>query len=112
MLSLISNAALLRQVCGHDPEPWVEAISTAVVEECRRLDWPLPRLVLEPGRWLVARAGVAAFLLNVVLQRLVATQREQIAALKALGYRNDHPVMKKAIEAAMKKMDAPQGSSN
>jgi putative ABC transport system permease protein len=32
--------------------------------------------------------GVAAFLLNVVVSRLVATQREQIAALKALGYNN------------------------
>ncbi|WP_088282790.1 ABC transporter permease [Ideonella sp. A 288] len=32
--------------------------------------------------------GVAAFLLNVVVSRVVATQREQIAALKALGYPN------------------------
>ena len=32
--------------------------------------------------------AVAAFLLNVVISRLVATQREQIAALKALGYAN------------------------
>ena len=32
--------------------------------------------------------GVAAFLLNVVLTRLIATQREQIAALKAFGYSN------------------------
>ncbi len=32
--------------------------------------------------------GVAAFLLNVVLIRIVAVQREQIAALKALGYSN------------------------
>ncbi|XAM00808.1 FtsX-like permease family protein [Phycisphaeraceae bacterium D3-23] len=30
--------------------------------------------------------GVAAFLLNIVLARMIATQREQIAALKALGY--------------------------
>lgn len=30
--------------------------------------------------------GVAAFILNVVLSRLLATQREQIAALLALGY--------------------------
>jgi putative ABC transport system permease protein len=37
-----------------------------------------------PGIFL----GVAAFLLNVVISRLVATQREQIAALKALGYPN------------------------
>ncbi len=32
--------------------------------------------------------GVAAFLLNVVISRLVSTQREQVAALKALGYSN------------------------
>jgi putative ABC transport system permease protein len=32
--------------------------------------------------------GVAAFLLNVVLSRLVATQRDQIAVLKAFGYRD------------------------
>lgn len=32
--------------------------------------------------------GVAAFLLNVVLGRIVTSQREQIATLKALGYGN------------------------
>lgn len=32
--------------------------------------------------------GVAVFLLNVVLGRLVSMQREQIATLKAFGYRN------------------------
>jgi putative ABC transport system permease protein len=32
--------------------------------------------------------GIAAFLLNVVLSRLVDTQREQIAVLKAFGYSN------------------------
>ena len=31
--------------------------------------------------------GIAAFLLNVLLSRIVGTQREQIATLKALGYR-------------------------
>ena len=30
--------------------------------------------------------GVAAFLLNLVLSRIIGTQREQIATLKALGY--------------------------
>jgi putative ABC transport system permease protein len=30
--------------------------------------------------------GVAAFLLNVVVSRLIATQREQVAVLKAFGY--------------------------
>ena len=32
--------------------------------------------------------GVAAFLLHVVIGRLVATQREQVATLKAFGYSN------------------------
>ena len=32
--------------------------------------------------------GVAAFLLNVVISRIINTQREQIAALKAIGYSN------------------------
>ena len=32
--------------------------------------------------------GVAAFLVNVVLSRIVSVQREQVAALKALGYSN------------------------
>jgi putative ABC transport system permease protein len=32
--------------------------------------------------------AVAGFLLHVVTARLIATQREQVAALKALGYRN------------------------
>ena len=31
--------------------------------------------------------GIACFLLNVLLSRIVGTQREQIATLKALGYR-------------------------
>ncbi len=33
--------------------------------------------------------AVAVFLLNVVLRRLVATQRDQIAVLKAMGYSNE-----------------------
>ena len=37
--------------------------------------------------------GVAAFLLNVVISRLVAMQREQIATLKAFGYRNRDVVL-------------------
>jgi putative ABC transport system permease protein len=32
--------------------------------------------------------GVAAFLLNIVITRLIGLQREQIAVLKAFGYRN------------------------
>ena len=48
------------------------------IKEQRVLGTVLPAIFL----------GVAAFLLNVVVSRLVATQREQIAAMKALGYAN------------------------
>lgn len=37
--------------------------------------------------------GVAAFLLNVVVSRLMATQREQVAILKAFGYTNVNVVV-------------------
>ena len=40
------------------------------------------------GLFPIIFLGVAAFLLNVVVSRLVGTQREQIAALKAFGYDN------------------------
>jgi putative ABC transport system permease protein len=54
------------------------AILDSEIKEQRVLGTLLPSIFL----------GVAAFLLNVVVSRLVATQREQIAALKALGYPN------------------------
>ncbi|MFQ5666418.1 MAG: ABC transporter permease, partial [Candidatus Binatia bacterium] len=44
--------------------------------------------------------GVAAFLLNVVLSRLVSLQRDQIAVLKALGY-NDFSVGLHYLEFAL-----------
>jgi putative ABC transport system permease protein len=48
------------------------------IKEQRVLGTVLPTIFL----------AVAAFLLNVVVSRLVSTQREQIAAMKALGYPN------------------------
>jgi diaminopimelate decarboxylase len=40
---------------------WVKVVCATVQAECARLGWPLPRLVLEPGRSLVGRAGVALY---------------------------------------------------
>ncbi len=48
------------------------------IEETRITSLLLPAIFL----------GVTAFLLNLVLSRLVATEREQIAVLKAFGYGN------------------------
>ena len=54
------------------------AILNAEIREQQVLGTILPSIFL----------AVAAFLLHVVTARLVATQREQVAALKALGYPN------------------------
>jgi diaminopimelate decarboxylase len=43
------------------PRPWIEAVGSALQAACGRKGWPLPRLVVEPGRWMVARAGVALY---------------------------------------------------
>ncbi len=42
-------------------EPYIAALSAAVVTACQQHALPLPHLVLEPGRSLVARAGVALY---------------------------------------------------
>ncbi|EHR72818.1 ABC-type transport system, involved in lipoprotein release, permease component [Burkholderiales bacterium JOSHI_001] len=66
-----------RQVIGRGDQT-SHAMLDNEIKEQRVLGTLLPSIFL----------GVAAFLLNVVVSRLVATQREQIAALKALGYTN------------------------
>ncbi|MDN8618664.1 ABC transporter permease [Variovorax ginsengisoli] len=67
---------------GATPRGRIDQTSHAMldneIKEQRVLGTVLPSIFL----------GVAAFLLNVVISRIVATQREQIAALKALGYAN------------------------
>lgn len=49
----------------HDPpmpvEPFVVDLVTAVEKSCRQRRLPRPTLILEPGRSLVARAGVALY---------------------------------------------------
>ncbi len=66
-----------REIHGRD-EQSSHAMLDNEINEMRVLGTVLPVIFL----------GVAAFLLNVVLSRLVNTQREQVAALKALGYPN------------------------
>jgi diaminopimelate decarboxylase len=44
-----------------DPQFWIETVASAVQNEFSRRLWPLPRLVIEPGRWIVARAGMAIY---------------------------------------------------
>ncbi len=44
-----------------DIDAYVAAIARTVVEGCAARDLPLPELVIEPGRSIVARAGVALY---------------------------------------------------
>ncbi len=49
-----------------DPQSWIQTIASTVQEECVKRGWPLPALVVEPGRWLVARAGVALYTVGAI----------------------------------------------
>jgi diaminopimelate decarboxylase len=54
----------IRYVAGDDPpsiEAWVAAVAEAVTRACRERDLELPRLLCEPGRSLVATAGVTLY---------------------------------------------------
>jgi diaminopimelate decarboxylase len=44
-----------------NPRIWIEAISKQIKTECEKRGWPLPLLVIEPGRFLVAQAGMAVY---------------------------------------------------
>jgi diaminopimelate decarboxylase len=55
------GVAYTRQDGSVDAGEWVRSVSKAIAEESLQRGWPLPRLVLEPGRWLVALAGVALY---------------------------------------------------
>lgn len=42
-------------------EVYAQAIATTTLDACKRLGLPLPRLIIEPGRSIVGRAGVALY---------------------------------------------------
>lgn len=44
-----------------DPLDWIRTISQTIQQQCERTGFQLPKIVLEPGRWLAARAGVAIY---------------------------------------------------
>jgi len=45
---------------------YAEAIASKIINKCRELELALPRLIVEPGRAIVARAGVALYKVGVV----------------------------------------------
>lgn len=94
------NDVVVRLARGARPEPTIAAIDRLLqpwggVGAVSRADQGSDRMLTEELRGLQSQAviipaiflGVAAFLLQLVLGRIVAGQREVIAVLKALGYR-------------------------
>jgi diaminopimelate decarboxylase len=49
------------QARSNDPQPWIETICSSLQHEFGRRNWPLPELIVEPGRWIAARAGIAIY---------------------------------------------------
>ncbi len=45
---------------------WAEVIASKITSQCRELELPLPKLIVEPGRAIVARAGVALYRVGVI----------------------------------------------
>lgn len=51
-----------------DPSKWIRTITDTMKRECAERSWPMPRLVMEPGRWLVARSGLAVYTIGSIKQ--------------------------------------------
>jgi putative ABC transport system permease protein len=95
------NSMTLTLAPGADPRPVIDALDLLLepyggIGAIARAEQPSHRFIEDEIRQNQTMAttippiflGVATFLLNVVLGRLVTTQRQQIAALKAIGYGN------------------------
>jgi diaminopimelate decarboxylase len=52
-----------------EPKPlsyFTDALMADIGEACTRLAYPRPRVVIEPGRWVVAEAGITLYSINSV----------------------------------------------
>ncbi len=56
----------VREQPAPPPEAYADAIVTSLGRECERRGLPLPALTVEPGRALVARAGVALYTVGAI----------------------------------------------
>jgi diaminopimelate decarboxylase len=49
-----------------DVEEFVREIASVIIQECQRLSLPLPKLVVEPGRRLVARSCISVYQVGTI----------------------------------------------
>jgi len=88
---------------------WLEAVCGAVGEECSHLGWPLPRLVLEPGRSLVGRAGVALY--RVGAQKTTPSGLRIVAVDGGLADNPRHALYQARYTALSVRQPEPAGSA-
>lgn len=72
---------------------WITAAAETLQEASQKYAWPLPRLVLEPGRWLTARAGVALYTLGT---HKTLADGSQVAAIDGGMADNPRPALYQA----------------
>jgi diaminopimelate decarboxylase len=72
---------------------WITAAAETLQAASQRYHWPLPRLVLEPGRWLTARAGVALYTLGT---HKTLADGSQVAAVDGGMADNPRPALYQA----------------
>ena len=87
-------------------EAYAEAITTALRAETARLDLAAPRLIVEPGRSIVARAGVAVYTVGARKQR---SDGSVLVAVDGGMGDNPRPALYGAAyhAALVERMDAP-----
>ncbi len=91
-----------------DPAPWIDTVCRTVVQGCESRGWNLPRLVIEPGRWLVARAGVAVY--TVGAQKETA-EGERVVAVDGGIADNPRPALYGARYTACKVTNPQAGGA-
>lgn len=72
-----------------DIDAYAQALSSAMVAHCETRKLPLPHLTVEPGRSIVARAGVALY--RVVGRKIGATGPHPLSPSPATQERGDPP---------------------
>ena len=80
-------------------ETWVKAASGTVKTEFEKRNWPLPKLILEPGRRIVARAGVAVYRVGTSKR---VNDGETIVALDGGMADNPRPALYQSHYSAVK----------
>jgi diaminopimelate decarboxylase len=88
----------LPETCAPEPLLWTNSVLDAIFKGYQSRGWALPRLVLEPGRWLSARAGIAVYRVGAVKQ---ASDGRRIIAVDGGMADNPRPALYQARYTAI-----------